>query len=108
MMEKAARQDGEEGQQANNESENDSGPIDPQPWESRVDKGEQISQVNSPDSSKDVKRRGKSGKMDRSEEGGGLHGPENGEPADEEAKEFDSQAPGKSVVFLLHSGQPLR
>jgi calcium uniporter protein, mitochondrial len=46
--------------------------------------------------------------MDRSEEGGGLHGPENGEPADEEAKEFDSKAPGKSVVFLLHSGQPLR
>lgn len=37
----------------------------------------------------------------------GLHGPEQGEPADGEADEFDASAPAHSVVFLLHSGQPL-
>ncbi|PWN90498.1 hypothetical protein FA10DRAFT_260324 [Acaromyces ingoldii] len=37
----------------------------------------------------------------------GLHGPEMGEPADDPASEFDARAPAHSVVFLLHSGQPL-
>lgn len=36
-----------------------------------------------------------------------LHGPENGEPADVEADEYDADAPAHSVVFLLHSAQPL-
>ncbi|SNX83458.1 related to COQ2 -para-hydroxybenzoate--polyprenyltransferase [Melanopsichium pennsylvanicum] len=36
-----------------------------------------------------------------------LHGPENGEPSDEEADEYDADAPAHSVVFLLHSAQPL-
>lgn len=36
-----------------------------------------------------------------------LHGPENGEPSDVEADEYDADAPAHSVVFLLHSAQPL-
>ncbi|TKY86602.1 hypothetical protein EX895_004241 [Sporisorium graminicola] len=36
-----------------------------------------------------------------------LHGPENGEPSDIEADEYDADAPAHSVVFLLHSAQPL-
>ncbi|KAJ1028811.1 hypothetical protein NDA16_001976 [Ustilago loliicola] len=36
-----------------------------------------------------------------------LHGPENGEPSDIEADEYDAEAPAHSVVFLLHSAQPL-
>lgn len=36
-----------------------------------------------------------------------LHGPENGEPSDVEADEYDAEAPAHSVVFLLHSAQPL-
>lgn len=36
-----------------------------------------------------------------------LHGAENGEPSDVEADEYDAEAPAHSVVFLLHSGQPL-
>ncbi|CBQ71657.1 related to COQ2-para-hydroxybenzoate--polyprenyltransferase [Sporisorium reilianum SRZ2] len=36
-----------------------------------------------------------------------LHGPENGEPSDFEADEYDADAPAHSVVFLLHSAQPL-
>lgn len=92
-------------QEHNAESDNDTGPISAEPWESRVDKGANISQVESTDNSQHVKRRGKSGST--KEDVANLHGPEQGEPADDEGMEFDAKAPAKSVVFLLHSGQPL-
>lgn len=106
LMAKAVKESDREGEH-NAESENDSGPMSAEPWEHRVDRGEQISQVMSPDSSSDVKRKGKSGHPVATKKGD-LHGPENGEPSDDQSLEFDSRAPAKSVVFLLHSGQPLR
>jgi 4-hydroxybenzoate polyprenyltransferase len=106
LMAKAVKDSDREGD-INAESENESGPMSAEPWEHRVDRGEQISQVNSPDSSSDVKRKGKSGHPVAAKKGD-LHGPENGEPSDDQSLEFDSRAPAKSVVFLLHSGQPLR
>ncbi|CAO1627285.1 unnamed protein product [Sympodiomycopsis kandeliae] len=92
-------------QDHNAESDDDTGPISAEPWESRVDKGAKISQVESTDNTQHVKRRGKSGST--KEDVANLHGPEQGEPADDEGMEFDAKAPAKSVVFLLHSGQPL-
>lgn len=84
------------------ESESDTGPIDPEPWEKRVDRGQRISQVESDSDTGNVKRKGRGGTS-----APGVHGPEQGEPADDQAQEFDAKAPAKSVVFLLHSGQPL-
>ncbi|CAO1630604.1 unnamed protein product [Parajaminaea phylloscopi] len=97
MMAKASEQD-----EHNAESENDSGPIDPEPWESRVERGQKVSQVESESKTRDIERKGKGGSSS-----GTMHGPEQGEPADNQAAEFDAKAPAKSVVFLLHSGQPL-
>lgn len=96
---------GASGESHNAESEEDSGPMSAEPWESRVENGAKISQVESKDSSANVKRKGKSGST--KDASTSLHGPEQGEPADDEALEFDAKAPAKSVVFLLHSGQPL-
>lgn len=102
MMAKAMAREEDESTGHNAESDNDSGPIDPEPWESRVERGQRVSQVESSDKTADVKRTGKGGSKS-----GTMHGPEQGEPADDQAAEFDAKAPAKSVVFLLHSGQPL-
>lgn len=98
-------QQGQKDEPHNAESESDTGPISAEPWERRVDNGAKISQVESEDNSAHVKRKGKSGSTN--EAVSSLHGPEQGEPADDQGQEFDAKAPAKSVVFLLHSGQPL-
>lgn len=103
MMAEAAQKEQAEGLH-NAETENDRGPIDPEPWESRVERGQSVSQVESDSSSTDVKRKGKGGTTSSSSH---LHGGEQGEPSEDIASEFDSNAPAKSVVFLLHSAQPL-
>ncbi|MCO5549518.1 hypothetical protein L7F22_002990 [Adiantum nelumboides] len=88
----------------------------PEAWELIADRGERISQIDplqgpnlkpvsgetSPKNESDdnSKMRKKSSKLL-------LHGSEQGEPADDPAEEFDAKVPAHSVVFLLHSGQPL-
>jgi hypothetical protein len=82
-----------------------------EPWELRADAGEQVSQIDpqlgpkatgSAESRKKSKK-GSSNLKERLE----LHDAEMGEPADEEWTEFDAKVPAHSVVFLLHSAQPL-
>lgn len=101
----AAQSEGQkEGDLHNAESENDSGPLDPEPWESRVERGQSVSQVESESASTEVKRKGKGGTTKSSSH---LHQGEQGEPSEDISTEFDAKAPAKSVVFLLHSAQPL-
>lgn len=83
-----------------------------EPWEKRADAGERVSQIDPQmgpkASSKGIQSR-KNSQKDRSSQKDypSLHEPEMGEPADDEAVEFDAKAPAHSVVFLLHSAQPL-
>lgn len=83
-----------------------------EPWEKRADAGERVSQIDPQTgpraSSKGIQSR-KNSQKDRSSQKDypSLHEPEMGEPADDEAIEFDAKAPAHSVVFLLHSAQPL-
>lgn len=82
-------------------------------WEKRADMGQSVSQVD-PISREEAASPRKGSKATEATSDSskpskrlGLHGPEMGEPADDPASEFDARAPAHSVVFLLHSGQPL-
>jgi hypothetical protein len=84
------------------------------PWEKRADAGERVSQIDpqtgpSSTSQSSVHSKKKKSSTDQSsaKNSKALHEPEMGEPADDEAVEFDAKAPALSVVFLLHSAQPL-
>lgn len=83
-----------------------------EPWEKRTDAGERVFQIDPQTgpraSSKGIQSRRNSQKDQSSKKHDlSLHEPEMGEPADDEAVEFDAKAPAHSVVFLLHSAQPL-
>lgn len=83
---------------------------DSEPWEKRADAGERVSQIDPQTDPKPSQAGVQSRKKpDRASANGNkaLHEPEMGEPADDEAVEFDAKAPALSVVFLLHSAQPL-
>ena len=82
-----------------------------EPWELRADAGERVSQID-PQSGPKASGGALSKKKSKKDSANPqqrltLHEPEMGEPADDEAIEFDAKAPAHSVVFLLHSGQPL-
>lgn len=78
-------------------------------WEELADKGERVSQIE-PVNGPHVKHKQEALSSDSPRKRSTrvqLHEPEMGEPADDPAEEFDAKSPAHSVVFLLHSGQPL-
>lgn len=91
-----------DGQDHEAQSERDSRAIDPEPWESRVERGKTVSHVESEYQTGNIKRKEKGGTTLET-----IQRPEQSEPADDRVSKFDAKAPTKSVVFLLHSGQPL-
>lgn len=80
------------------------------PWEKMADEGEHVSQIDPVlGHSSSGQQEPKSGASEPRKKSQRLmlHDAEMGEPADDPALEFDAKAPAHSVVFLLHSGQPL-
>lgn len=81
------------------------------PWELIADRGERISQIDpiQGPSMKSLSKETsvKSNQKKHHDQRVELHGSEMGEPADDPSLEFDAKVPAHSVVFLLHSGQPL-
>jgi 4-hydroxybenzoate polyprenyltransferase len=83
-----------------------------EPWELIADRGERVSQIDPinghqterlaemPQEKGKLAKKASTTRME-------LHGSEMGEPSDDPSMEFDAKAPAHSVVFLLHSGQPL-
>lgn len=87
-----------------------------EPWELIADRGERISQIDPlqgpslTSSSKEISAKVDSdekSKLRKKSSKPLLHGSEQGEPADDPGEEFDAKVPAHSVIFLLHSGQPL-